>query len=184
MLRFDLFKDNVNYIILKSKKYLDKENEDELKVKGSNYKKLSDALLERISDKQKDKITKKNNIIFFDDLTSCFTKIFNAENDDGTECICGVHIDRTYKILNTELHQDHIIGSVCIKNWKFTNEEKRLMKKEDVDKLCYFCNKRNIKIKCRKCPEKLLCKSTFDEWRTNVQKQKTLKRLVIKKSKI
>ena len=59
MLRFDLFKDNVNYIILKNKKYLDKENEDEIKVKGSNYKKLSDALLERISDKQKDKITKK-----------------------------------------------------------------------------------------------------------------------------
>ena len=38
MLRFDLIDDNVNYIILKNKKYLDEENKNELKVKGTNYK--------------------------------------------------------------------------------------------------------------------------------------------------
>ena len=64
MLRFDLIDDNVNYIILKDKKYLDEENKNELKVKGTNYKKLTNALLKRISENQKNEITQKNNIFF------------------------------------------------------------------------------------------------------------------------
>ena len=148
MLKFDLIDDNVNYIILKDKKYLDEENKNELKVKGTNYKKLTNALLKRISENQKNEITQNNNIIFFNDLTRCFSKILTTtENcDDSTNCICGVDIDYNFKIINHENNECYTIGSTCIKNWEFSNDEKRLMKKEDIDKLYFFSIKGILKL--------------------------------------
>lgn len=161
-----------------------------VKIKDASYYPLTQGLIERITDDQLDNIKNKNNIILFKDLANCFTYRSSLAHGDSA-CVCTKKIKNVYRIENKETKDEHDVGSECISNWDLSNLQFSNMKldqtkiyndkhniKEDI-KLCSFCNKNNSKMRCRKCPPKLLCSSVFLHWKQQTKNFKDIKENVV-----
>ena len=121
----------------------------------SNYGRLIEALLDKITYAQLDEYTCENKkgkkIIMLPSLLYCFVYYSICESD--TTCICGIDISETYQIQNKDDKRLYNIGSVCIKNWigteeylkKSVDDWKRRQTEEPQEKYCCFRFKKTTK---------------------------------------
>ena len=151
------------------------------------------ALLERITSKQLQEITNKNNVIIFKDLTACFTYRPTLNNIEGSSCICGVKIFDQNFIENKETVELYIIGNECIKHWSTSPEimrkiendiKKRQYEKNNPEnknefKLCFFCDKNTTNIECFRCDKRKYCYNIFKTWAKLAKHNKMMKTNVI-----
>ena len=161
------------------------------------YKPLPIALWSKLTEERKKQLIIKNpynqnhKILNFNKLLQCYSHInditleyntikgknYNEKqdkykyfnNNKQNCCCCGIPIKNEFIIRNIDTNMDFIIGSECIKWWKYGKDISNIKKiikamqnKEEIPKFCPFCkSSRN----CINCNEKHTIKHIFRTWR-------------------
>lgn len=104
---------------------------------------------------------------YYNDLKDKY-KLF--DNKKCGCCACGVKIEHKFIIKNISTNTFFIIGSECIKWWKYkkvirnTKEIiKAMLEKKEIPQFCPFCKSSRS---CINCKEKQLLKNIITKWRT------------------
>ena len=135
------------------------------------YHPLFDALWKKLTSEQQREISAYNKskntyYVYRGDILNKFMIVGGeTKADEGSNCICGVHINNIYYLANQITMEWLDIGSECIQNW-FDGD-----RHVNGTNACYFCGRHNKETKkdCKLCkPKKEMkqkyLKDLFDAW--------------------
>lgn len=112
----------------------------------------------------KSKVFNDCNFIETDELRK-----YNFFDNSKLKCACGIRICNEHVIKNISNEYYYIIGSDCIKWWKYDKSVINLMEitkaienKKDIPKFCSFCGR---EANCKNCSQKQCMRNVIQKWR-------------------